>query len=664
MSGSEWQWGKRAGSDFDESGPGGSKYENTIDMATDYNGNVYTLARVYGKGSIIPPAKTDVDGHNIPNYGYDEILLTSFTCKGTYRWSKLIGTKAGGDVGVALKTDNRGGVYVTGWSIPYTYAGGDFGPLHIDTDSAIIQNNQGFFLVKYDTSGAYQWVRTPEPDTLKYVYGRSPVVLKSVPVEMVIGQDGEICVLSYLSPGAFANGAYVVTDPGMSYHMLVYNYTGAFVRGYRMDMACPSRNGVFNQGYDNARLAFDAKRNKFYLAGTLQKGFVGEDSLALGGTFIKGSCFLSRFDDKGKMEWLKENTWVTLNSAGIATRPVIDKYSNVYIAGVASARNTFNGYTFTNPMGFGTSTVGFVMKLDSSGKTIWTKTNTTNAAAGTAVGLSISGNVIGLNSQYVGNMVWDSYSFLWIVGGSYIPYFARFNSITGSVFGIDTLAAKIDGNITPGLLAADRMGNFYNGGGFLTENNLKVGPITLVSVGGKSDVFIAKYGRDNCDCTVPPIATYTYAKTTGSALAKFTFTGTASSDSVVWYFGDGTEARGNTATHTYASATDNYTACVVVYNRCGSDVYCEQVTGSSGIGESITGTIRIYPNPAQDFVMIDGMREPTQVSLINTLGQLVVNEHTSDQSYSVSLSGLPAGIYLLQLNTASGQHYTTKLIKQ
>ncbi|MGC4059272.1 MAG: T9SS type A sorting domain-containing protein [Chitinophagaceae bacterium] len=664
MSGSEWQWGKRAGSDFDESGPGGSKYENTIDMATDYNGNVYTLARVYGKGSIIPPAKTDVDGHNIPNYGYDEILLTSFTCKGTYRWSKLIGTKSVTDIGVALKTDNRGGVYVTGWSIPYTYAGGDFGPLHIDTDSAIIQNNQGFFLVKYDTSGAYQWVRTPEPDTLKYVYGRSPVVLKSVPVEMVIGQDGEICVLSYLSPGAFANGAYVVTDPGMSYHMLVYNYTGAFVRGYRMDMACPSRNGVFNQGYDNARLAFDAKRNKFYLAGYLQKGFTGEDSLSLGGTMIKNSCFLSRFDDKGNMEWLKLNNSIR---SGITGRPVIDKYSNIYLGGSGKPGEVFNGYTFLNTLSPSPTNTNapFVMKLDSSGKTVWTSNGSNRYALG-VYNIILQGNTVGLMGDFVGQITWGSYSFNWSSGASsYIPYLITFNSMTGSVSGADTIACKIDASyLSPSNLAVDRFSNFYAGGGFLTENDMKVGPSTLVSVGGQSDVFIAKYGRDNCDCTIPPTATYTYAKTTGSALAKFTFTGTASSDSVVWYFGDGTEARGNTATHTYASATDNYTACVVVYNRCGSDVYCEQVTGSSGIGESITGTIRVYPNPAQDFVMIDGMRETTQVSLINTLGQLVVNGTTSDQSYSVSLSGLPAGIYLLQLNTASGQHYTTKLIKQ
>lgn len=657
-----WQWGKRAGSNFDESTPGGGNPENVIDMATDYNGNVYTLSRVYGKSTVVPAAKIDVEGNIIPNYGVMEILLTSFNCKGAYRWSKLIGTKSGGDVGVALKTDDYGGVYVTGRYHSYTYAGTDDGPLNIDTDSIIARNNKNFFLVKYDTAGLYQWVRTPEPDTLQFVFSRSPVVLGSTSVEMEIDNEGDVYVLSFLSPGAFANGAYIVTDPGMTYHMLVYSRSGIFKKGYKMDIACPSKDGAFNQGFDNIKMSLDKTRRKWYLSGWLQKGFTGEDSMSLGGINIKGSVFLSRFNEAGKMEWLKENSWASVNNVASRTRPVIDKFSNIYTAGAASPANTFNGYTFINPVGV--SSVFYLMKMDSSGKRLWTKASTANASAAGHMGLAISGNTVGLKGMYVGKMTWDTYFYNWTTGATYIPYFARFNSITGSVFGIDTLAAKVNGGFMDQTLTVDRFSNFYLGGGFLSENDLKVGPNNLVSYGGKSDVYVAKHGRDNCDCSTAPTAKYTYAKTTGSGLAKFTFTGTTPSDSVVWYFGDGTEATGATPSHTYPSATDNYTACVVVYNRCGSDVYCQQVTAGSGIEESITGSIRVYPNPAMDFVTIDGLNATTEISLMNTFGQQIIRETTGNTKHSVSLKGLASGIYLLQFKMSSGEIYSTKIVKQ
>lgn len=658
-----WQWGKRAGSNFDETGPGGEGNESTIDMAIDYNGNVYSLCFTYGKLSTGPAVNLDVDGHSLANYGLADILLTSFNCKGEYRWSKTIGTAQIGDKGIALRTDELGGVYVLGKYVSYNY-GSPLVPLHVDTDTTLNVDNRSVFLVKYDTAGNYQWIRTPEPDTMGYVFGRDRAVYNSQPVEMAINAENEVCVLGYLRPGAFEGGAYVVSGTEMSYHMLIYDRYGAFKKGYKMDMAC---TGKFNNaGYNSMKMSFDKQRNKWYLVGYLSKGFSGfEDTLSMGGSYIKGTGYLGRFDDKGNLEWLRENTWVgsIANNTGFYTRPYVDKFSNVYVAGIGQPKNSFLGYTFENSLGFGTSSVGFIMKIDSAGNRLWTKASTTNAAASVA-GLTMQGNTVSIGGVYVGKMNWDSYSFYWNVGGTYIPFLARFNSITGEIFGIDTLSSKMTLNGSLGVIQADRFSNNYYGAGFLSDIDLVVGPNTLVSAGGKSDIFLAKHGRDNCDCIVAPTANYSVSTPTGSLSSSFTFVGTSPSDSVVWYFGDSTEARGSSPTHTFKSK-GVYNVCVVVYNRCGSDVYCKDVSvGSTSINEAVIANIKIYPNPATDIINIEGLPNGTSISLYNMLGQEVAKETNSTNIAQISVRGMASGLYLVQMKDAEGNVYSAKIMKQ
>ena len=77
-----------------------------MDMATDPHGNVYVL-------STVMQTALNVDGHSITGYGAQDILLTSFTCDGTYRWSKdLGGNMKIRDLAAAVKSRYAGrGVY-------------------------------------------------------------------------------------------------------------------------------------------------------------------------------------------------------------------------------------------------------------------------------------------------------------------------------------------------------------------------------------------------------------------------------------------------------------------------------------------------------------------------------------------------------------------------
>src|SRR5690606_4616813 len=130
---------------------------NVIDMVTDAADNVYLLCRV-GASSL------QVDGHPLQAYSAvgigdsRDILLTSFSKNGQYRWSKVIGRGAN-DYDSDLKVHN-GDVYLSGNTRPT----GD--SAFFDTDTVYHQVYNGYqaknaFLIKYDTSGVFQWLQMP-----------------------------------------------------------------------------------------------------------------------------------------------------------------------------------------------------------------------------------------------------------------------------------------------------------------------------------------------------------------------------------------------------------------------------------------------------------------------------------------------------------------------
>lgn len=76
-----------------------------------------------------------------------------------------------------------------------------------------------------------------------------------------------------------------------------------------------------------------------------------------------------------------------------------------------------------------------------------------------------------------------------------------------------------------------------------------------------------------------------------------------------------------------------------------------------GIDES-TMAVEVYPNPARDFVRIEGM-EAAEVQVYNALGQLV---KTVQGSNEINVSDFAEGIYLLHITDAAGRSHAARVM--
>lgn len=78
--------------------------------------------------------------------------------------------------------------------------------------------------------------------------------------------------------------------------------------------------------------------------------------------------------------------------------------------------------------------------------------------------------------------------------------------------------------------------------------------------------------------------------------------------------------------------------------------------------------IRIYPNPANDVIVISGLKQGSnyELSIFNSLGTLVVNkmiENDTNLKVRLDISGLLDGIYYLRLES-NGKLFSIKVIVQ
>ena len=505
-----WQWGKRGGS-IDNTFIGNpSNWEQIQSIATDTNGNVYILGTV-------GIANVNIDGVPMETYGSytgggsasTDAIVASFTCEGTFRWSKAIGGNfsdnirtlkldAANNVYIAAEIYNRQDDFFFPGTNPQAHIGAEFPiPYAVDVSDGVStsnSNNQSLYLIKYNSEGVLQWHSKPQPDDISYADGFGG----AGNIDLQVDAAGNSYWMCMLNPGTYANGTLNVTQQGI--YILKYNSAGSFTESILLDIQL----GITT----STRLRFvrNHTTGDLYISQFLSKSGSSPESAVVGGETVNFTRYVAAFNTQGTFLWKSENS--SLNSwSNDSFDLVIDADNNIYTIGgtgtggsqsePSTIMESFNGIQFTTSAATQDKRALFIVKMNASGTTLWQTNGFTNFP-GLPRAIILNGNEVAIVGGQPG-MIWGNVNISNNMG--YDPYLARFNKETGAIIAIETLTSSTTVDDFATAITADAQGNYYVGGMF--SNQITVGSSVLQKVGGERDFFLAKFGTANCSLDVP-----------------------------------------------------------------------------------------------------------------------------------------------------------------
>ncbi len=136
--------------------------------------------------------------------------------------------------------------------------------------------------------------------------------------------------------------------------------------------------------------------------------------------------------------------------------------------------------------------------------------------------------------------------------------------------------------------------------------------------------------------------------------------------SYYWNFGDEYFYQSNVYeqfTSHYYNSFGNFSVSLIVENEhCTAENFkTDYISVFPASIDEIYQFFRIFPNPVNDFLIIENLQNINfNVEITNTSAAIV---HKSQNSEKIDLSGLSAGVYILKIITENG-FYTKKIIKQ
>ena len=110
----------------------------------------------------------------------------------------------------------------------------------------------------------------------------------------------------------------------------------------------------------------------------------------------------------------------------------------------------------------------------------------------------------------------------------------------------------------------------------------------------------------------------------------------------------------------YLSIPDGW-HCLLCFHQNGELVWENPEYGFctyTAVEETKDSRISVYPNPAKDKVVIEGL-EACSVQVYNALGQLVKQVQDTNE---ISVAGLPEGVYLLKVTEADGTNRICRVV--
>ncbi len=104
-------------------------------------------------------------------------------------------------------------------------------------------------------------------------------------------------------------------------------------------------------------------------------------------------------------------------------------------------------------------------------------------------------------------------------------------------------------------------------------------------------------------------------------------------------------------------------ACLIPINRFFTiDALSLDLTTATGDVNSLKSVITLHPNPTSNTIHVDwGKNEVTEIILKDTLGRILLKKAVFTEGVDVDLSGLPSGLYFVEL-AQKGHHLATRKV--
>ncbi len=198
------------------------------------------------------------------------------------------------------------------------------------------------------------------------------------------------------------------------------------------------------------------------------------------------------------------------------------------------------------------------------------------------------------------------------------------------------------------------------------------GPHQVVFAGpGKKDIRLSLNHLDHLIqkevLTVRPKPVSGFNWSRSSMTIQFTSTA-SNAESLWWDFGDGTYGTGADPQHIYFTK-ELFNVIQVAFNgTCHPDTTLTELDLRPGTGigdQSYPDGFVIFPNPAHDYLVISCLSEihdPASLRLMAPDGRMILQEQWPDrQDFTLNLQGIPAGLYILQIQSEKNR-YLHKLI--
>lgn len=427
-----WKWVKAMG---------GSSTDIGYGVAVDGSGNVFTTG--YFRNTAVF-GTTTLKSNGSRTDPYFAMLDTN----GNWKWARAA---TGGDWDYArdVAVDSAGNSYFTGYFK---------GNVVFGTTTLASRGNSDIYLVKFNKSGAWQWVRNAG--------GGSDDSNPSI----TINSSGNPYLTGYISSSA-SFGTFTLTAKGSSDVFLAQWDTNG-------NVARASSWGGLNSSSDiSYDIAVDGEGNSHIVG-----NFTGD--MVLGSTTLSSSgsedIFVAKLDKFGAWKWAVR-AGGTERDYGRSV--AIDSSGNVFVTGYFSEIASFGSSTLTSKGGRDI----VVAKLDKDGKWLWSKhAGSSSSDYSYSIATDPSGNA------YVTGYIYNNVAFgsTTLSTGTYSTYVAKIDKDGKWLWATNTRSV---GDNSPQAIAVDQGGNAYITGDF--ESLLLFGDIALTSK-SEADGYIAKVSND------------------------------------------------------------------------------------------------------------------------------------------------------------------------